>query len=321
MASPLHAPSSSSASSSSALSSKSPNLSAEHPAPVPPAFAPSQSFHPPTGTLNRPAFQSRSSTILPELPYDTSHHKTSITIIWTLLAFDVFIIPLALFYALWFGTHPRLDPAYLFAITTGVFGLVSGAEWAYRGWSLWRRPELRPLGLNHDRHADDVRLGEGSPGVGHEDEETQRSEGAIPANNSASQARKKKRWYTGWYYKLDFFHFSYTIGYSIGLVMQTLCAKCLLFLTYQSSDRAHYRLLPLPTLPPPLRYSHRHIHHHLWPPFLYLCLLSSHKPPATVSNIFTTRSRQPRAFLCLASCPSTSNSTTRPTPSLDLYHP
>ena len=220
MASPLHAPSSSTVSSSSALSSKPPRLSAEDPSSVPPSFAPSQSSNPPAGTLNRPAFQSRQSTILPELPYDTSHHKTSITIIWTLLAFDVFIIPLALFYALWYGTHPRLDPAYLFAITTGVFGLISGAEWAFRGWSLWRRPELRPLGLNHDRHANDVRLEGGGPGVEHEGEERQNSEGALPTNDNGRQARKKKRWYTGWYYKLDFFHFSYTIGYSIGLVMK-----------------------------------------------------------------------------------------------------
>lgn len=220
MASPLHAPSSSSVSSSSALSSNPPKLSAEHPSPVPPSFAPSQSSNPPAGTLNRPAFQSRPSTILPELPYDASHHKTSITIIWTLLAFDAFIMPLALFYALWYGTHPRLDPAYLFAITTGVFGLISGAEWAYRGWNLWHRPELRPLGLNHDRHANDVRLEGGGPGVEHEGEETQDSEGALPTNDNGRSARKKKRWYTGWYDKLDFFHFSYTIGYSIGLVMK-----------------------------------------------------------------------------------------------------
>ena len=223
MASPLHVPSSSSVSSSSAPSSapssKPPKLSAEHPLPVTPSLAPSQTSNPPAGTLIRPAFQSRPSTVLPELPYDTSHHKASITIIWTLLAFDAFVMPLALFYALWYGTHPRLDPAYLFAITTGVFGLISGAEWAYRGWSLWRRPELRPLGLNHDRHADDVRLEGRGPGAGHEDEATQQSEGVIPTNNNGRQARIKKRWYDGWYYKLDFFHFSYTIGYSIGLVI------------------------------------------------------------------------------------------------------
>ena len=81
---------------------------------------------------------------LPELPYSLRNHKKNIAIVWSLLALDTTIFPLALFYPLWY-TH-ALIPAYIFAVTTSVFGLISGCEWAYRTWRLWREEYVRPVG-------------------------------------------------------------------------------------------------------------------------------------------------------------------------------
>ncbi|KAL8834861.1 MAG: hypothetical protein Q9170_003561 [Blastenia crenularia] len=103
---------------------------------------------------------------LPELPYSLWDHKRNIAIIWTLLALDTTILPLALFYPLWYTK--ALIPAYIFAVTTSVFGLISGLEWAYRTWRLWREEYVRPLG-------------------------------------------GKRKWF-------DFFHLSYTFGYTVSLI-------------------------------------------------------------------------------------------------------
>ena len=81
---------------------------------------------------------------LPQLPYSLRDHKSSIALIWTLLALDAAIIPLTLFYPLWYAT--TLKPAYIFAITTSVFGIISGFEWVFRSWALWKKEELRPFG-------------------------------------------------------------------------------------------------------------------------------------------------------------------------------
>ena len=81
---------------------------------------------------------------LPELPYSLRDHKRNIAIIWSLLALDVAIMPLALFYPLWYASG--LAPAYIFAVTTGVFGIITGIEWAYRGWRLYRQEWVRPFG-------------------------------------------------------------------------------------------------------------------------------------------------------------------------------
>ena len=75
-------------------------------------------------------------------------------------------MPLVLFYPLWYASD--LAPAYIFAVTTGLFGIISGLEWAYRSWRLWRQEWVRPFGGKRNG--------------------------------------------------FDFFHISYTIGYSIALV-------------------------------------------------------------------------------------------------------
>ncbi|KAL9601638.1 MAG: hypothetical protein Q9219_002358 [cf. Caloplaca sp. 3 TL-2023] len=107
-----------------------------------------------------------SNAFLPELLYSLWNHKRNIAIIWFLLALDTTILPLALFYPLWYTE--ALIPAHIFAVTTSVFGIISGLEWAYRTWRLWREENVRPLG-------------------------------------------GKKKWF-------DFFHISYTIGYTLGLI-------------------------------------------------------------------------------------------------------
>ncbi|KAK4694846.1 hypothetical protein P7C71_g2798, partial [Lecanoromycetidae sp. Uapishka_2] len=81
---------------------------------------------------------------LPELPYSLRDHKKSIAVVWTLLALDAAIMPLALFYPLWYASG--LAPAYIFAVTTSLFGIISGLEWAYRSWQLWKKEDVRPFG-------------------------------------------------------------------------------------------------------------------------------------------------------------------------------
>ncbi|MCJ1298944.1 hypothetical protein MMC08_001735 [Hypocenomyce scalaris] len=118
-------------------------------------------------SLNSSTADDNLRPILPQLPYSLRHHRKNIAIIWTLLALDVAVMPLTLFYPLWFASS--LNPAYIFAVTTSLFGIISGIEWAYRSWLLWRDPYVRPLGST-------------------------------------------SRW---WF---DFFHLSYTTGYTIALI-------------------------------------------------------------------------------------------------------
>ena len=84
------------------------------------------------------------SPSLPQLPYSLRDHKKSIAVIWTLLALDAAIMPLALFYPLWYASD--LASAYIFAVTTGVFGIISGMEWCFRSWQLWKKEDVRPFG-------------------------------------------------------------------------------------------------------------------------------------------------------------------------------
>ncbi|KAL2045974.1 hypothetical protein ABVK25_011863 [Lepraria finkii] len=107
--------------------------------PPPPAHSLS-SLNNASGTSSPP----RLSPTLPELPYSLRDHKRSIALIWTLFALDAAIIPLALFYSLWYATS--LAPAYIFAITTGMFGIISGIEWVIRSRQLWKKEDVRPFG-------------------------------------------------------------------------------------------------------------------------------------------------------------------------------
>ena len=123
---------------------------------------------------------------LPQLPYSIRDHKLSITIIWLLLALDSVILPIALFYPLWYSTDLR--QAIIFAITTSVFGIISGCEWAYRSWQLLRKNDVRPLGVGEE-------------------------EGHVQQRIAAGGWRKRFP-----YYGFDFFHVAYTTGYTTVLV-------------------------------------------------------------------------------------------------------
>ena len=130
----------------------------------------------------------------PGLPYSLRQHKLSISIIWTLLAIDITVLPITLYFSLAFATH--LKSAYIFAITTSVFGLISGIEWAFRSWHLWRWPRVRPL---HDASSPDIL-----------DQERTGSE--AEEGNELKDDEKKNRWH------FDFFHWTYTTGYAVALV-------------------------------------------------------------------------------------------------------
>ncbi|KAI0484998.1 hypothetical protein GGR56DRAFT_681019 [Xylariaceae sp. FL0804] len=75
---------------------------------------------------------------LPALEYNLLDHKTKLFVVSGLLIFEASLLPIVLFYPLWFASD--LSHAILFAIITSFFGLVSGLEFAHRSWRLWRHP-------------------------------------------------------------------------------------------------------------------------------------------------------------------------------------
>lgn len=112
-------------------------------------------------------------------------------IIWTLLLLDTAVIPLILFYGLWFGSD--LDPSYVCVATTSVFGVVSGIEWFFRSWKLITAESLRPLGV--------VVVAQGKV-----------------ADNLWSRLQAPWRWIRRFYWGFDAFHWSYTFAYGVSLV-------------------------------------------------------------------------------------------------------
>ncbi|KAJ9145064.1 hypothetical protein NKR23_g5488 [Pleurostoma richardsiae] len=82
---------------------------------------------------------------LPRLNYNLRDHKTKLSIVSTLLIVESSLLPIALYYGLWFGTSLR--HGILFAIITSFFGLVTGIEFALRSWKLCLPADTyRPLG-------------------------------------------------------------------------------------------------------------------------------------------------------------------------------
>ncbi|KAI9880420.1 MAG: hypothetical protein M1830_003460 [Pleopsidium flavum] len=81
----------------------------------------------------------------PELPYSLRNHKLSIAIAWTILTINSCILPLVLFYALWFGTS--LSRNIVVGINTAVFGVIALVSYSVRMWHLLKTdPHHRPLG-------------------------------------------------------------------------------------------------------------------------------------------------------------------------------
>lgn len=67
---------------------------------------------------------------LPRLDYNLWHYKTKLSIIVFLLVVESSLLPIALYYGLWFHTTLRLG--LVFAIITSFFGIVTGIEFGLR---------------------------------------------------------------------------------------------------------------------------------------------------------------------------------------------
>lgn len=67
---------------------------------------------------------------LPRLNYNLLEHKWKLSFVTFLLVLESSLLPIALFYGLWFGT--TLRHGILFAIITAFFGLVTGLEFGLR---------------------------------------------------------------------------------------------------------------------------------------------------------------------------------------------
>ncbi|KAI1331450.1 hypothetical protein F5Y16DRAFT_359989 [Xylariaceae sp. FL0255] len=81
---------------------------------------------------------------LPSLDYNILHHKKKLFIISGLLIFEGSLLPIALFYPLWYATS--LSHGILFAIITSFFGIISGLEFTHRSWRLvHKNDKYRPL--------------------------------------------------------------------------------------------------------------------------------------------------------------------------------
>ncbi|KAI1420799.1 hypothetical protein F5Y12DRAFT_89984 [Xylaria sp. FL1777] len=81
---------------------------------------------------------------LPRLEYHLMDHKLKLFIVSGLLIFEGSLLPITLFYPLWYATNLR--HGILFAIITSFFGLISGLEFAHRSWRLiHKNDKYRPL--------------------------------------------------------------------------------------------------------------------------------------------------------------------------------
>ncbi|KAI1172772.1 hypothetical protein F4777DRAFT_560455 [Nemania sp. FL0916] len=81
---------------------------------------------------------------LPRLEYNLLDHKTKLFLVSGLLILEGSVLPILLFYPLWYATNLR--HGILFAIITSFFGLISGLEFAHRSWRLINKNDkYRPL--------------------------------------------------------------------------------------------------------------------------------------------------------------------------------
>lgn len=73
----------------------------------------------------------------PPLDYDLHTRKKSIAIFWGLILFDSIVMPLGLYFGLWYGTN--LTPNTVFSIVTAALGGASIFEYCLRFWRLWKK--------------------------------------------------------------------------------------------------------------------------------------------------------------------------------------
>jgi len=82
---------------------------------------------------------------LPRLNYNLWNYKWKLFIVTFLLAIESSLVPIALFYGLWFRT--TLRHGIIFAIITSFFGIISGLEFGLRCLKLIKKDDMyRPLG-------------------------------------------------------------------------------------------------------------------------------------------------------------------------------
>lgn len=85
----------------------------------------------------------------PPLNYTLRTRKRAILIFWTLIIFDSVIIPIALYFGLWYGVGPgtntpekkneKLSPNAVFSIVTAAIGGASILEYLVRFWRLYKK--------------------------------------------------------------------------------------------------------------------------------------------------------------------------------------
>ena len=99
----------------------------------------------------------------PSLNYSLYDRKKSIAITWTVISFDSCILPITLYYVLWFGTtlshnmggtrlifctiHTKSHFKSVFTIMTAVFGVPTVVNFSKRMYNLLKKdPVCRPIG-------------------------------------------------------------------------------------------------------------------------------------------------------------------------------
>ena len=98
-----------------------------------------RSFAAPRTSLAAPAreYTTNLADTPPTLDYSLYTRKRSIFIFWFLILFDSIVMPLALYFGLWYGTD--LSPNTVFSIVTAALGGISIFEYVSRFWRLFKK--------------------------------------------------------------------------------------------------------------------------------------------------------------------------------------
>lgn len=98
-----------------------------------------------TSTAPRPPFR----PLPPSLNYTLRTRKLSILIFWTVIIFDSVVLPIALYFGLWYGVGPgtntptevneKLSANAVFSIVTAAIGGASILEYFLRFWRLYKK--------------------------------------------------------------------------------------------------------------------------------------------------------------------------------------
>lgn len=80
----------------------------------------------------------------PPLNYTLRTRKMAIFIFWSFIVFDSVVMPIALYFGLWYGVGPpakkqTLSANAVFSIVTAAIGGASIVEYAVRFWRLWKK--------------------------------------------------------------------------------------------------------------------------------------------------------------------------------------